>query len=672
MILDNPSSSFGSNVFAVLCLLAVSTFVLVVLRHFLPLRTTPSYLLLPIFLALTLPISIILLVPIDLASSSRAEDDATRGIWLPDRVVLVAWRIAYWLTFSLTWVILPLLGEYCDSGFRTPKDRFLYSLRSNGRYQLIVLSCGTVGLVYMYWQIGLQGQSVKSLVMALAYCWGLIQAIYLMGHGLVAVPRRLIRNANLMGMLRRLQSHAVGVHDKLEEAIAEVDELEHQVALLRRKNGISRDQEEWIEEMVDISTVTPVGRQPAVAIPGVITDQYLATLARRLNRARHKRLRFIEKWDRLLRDATRMQTIIDASASKKLEFHSDPHTLPSRRLIGLTPYTRYLLHVRMAPALRISLAAVLSLASASIVWSEIFKLAFPRLSIITLTVVHGNEVTFVGQVTASLWIFYMCTAALASLDDIKVWGNRALVRRNTYGESACWYAGQVAKLTVPLSYNFITFLPQEGISRKTTFYQFLGRLINLTPLGETFDFFFPVFILIPVCMTLFNLYGKVKDIFGFGMLDEEDSTGGPSVRGWREGRDLIDREIGGNLAPGASLLGGTAPLPEYHDEQTPVERQSRQLGRVVGNPAQSRNPVTRQPVSTLAMATQAAEEEDESPFAGFAHRLRNTLENVERPEWLPDLNKRPKWMGGDGNNQENAGGLGRWFGGRSSNGRVML
>jgi len=79
--------------------------VLFVLRHYLPLRTTPAYLLVPIFFALGLPASIILLVPIDLASSARDQDAGSRGIWLPDRVLLVSWRISYWLTFALTWYI---------------------------------------------------------------------------------------------------------------------------------------------------------------------------------------------------------------------------------------------------------------------------------------------------------------------------------------------------------------------------------------------------------------------------------------------------------------------------------------------------------------------------------------------------------------------------------------
>ena len=176
-------SSIGSDAFAFLALAFISIFVLLLLRHFLPLRTTPAYLLVPIFLALALPISIILLVPIDLASSSRIEDEALRGIWLPERVLLVAWRLTYWLTFALTWwvnmgdlyrsaftnaprLILPLLGDYADSGYRTPKDRILYSLRSNGRYQLIMIVCAAAGGIYVFLQNGFEGGSVKSLVMA--------------------------------------------------------------------------------------------------------------------------------------------------------------------------------------------------------------------------------------------------------------------------------------------------------------------------------------------------------------------------------------------------------------------------------------------------------------------------------------------------------------------------
>ena len=94
----------GSTASFSLALVGICFLTLLLLRHYLPLRTTPAYLLIPIFLALALPCSIILLVPIDLATNSVGEEDgAARGISLPDRFMTAMWRITYWLTFVLTW-----------------------------------------------------------------------------------------------------------------------------------------------------------------------------------------------------------------------------------------------------------------------------------------------------------------------------------------------------------------------------------------------------------------------------------------------------------------------------------------------------------------------------------------------------------------------------------------
>jgi len=96
-------SPLGSEIFALVALIIISVVVLLIQRYYLPLRTTPAYLLVPVFFALWLPASIVLLVPIDLASSAATEDAGARGIWLEPRALRVSWRITYWLTFSLTW-----------------------------------------------------------------------------------------------------------------------------------------------------------------------------------------------------------------------------------------------------------------------------------------------------------------------------------------------------------------------------------------------------------------------------------------------------------------------------------------------------------------------------------------------------------------------------------------
>ncbi|KAF2816781.1 uncharacterized protein BDZ99DRAFT_564625 [Mytilinidion resinicola] len=682
-------SSAGSDVFFSGALLTICLLVLLLLRYYLPLRTTPMYVLVPVFLAISLPASIVLLVPIDLASTAGTDTGGNRGIWLPHRAMLVSWRITYWLTFALTWVILPLLGEYCDAGYRDPKDRFLYALRTNGRYQLITLGSGVVGAIYFIFQNGFDFETMKALVMALAYSWGLVLAIYLMGHGLVALPRSLYRNASISNRLRRLQSQAPNIHEKLTEALDKLDQYESQVVQLKlRKNGITRAFQEWIDELAESSSlpeargssISSTSRASTSTVPPVITERYLADLTRKLKRARHAKMRFSDSWDHLVRNAIDTQAILDSAASKRLEFQVSPFAAPAptfySRITVLTPYTRYLLHTHVIPLLYYVTSAVFALASVSIIWSEIVKsLDEAKLSIVGLTVVHHPEsnrgkIGFAGQFIAGVWLSYMCACAFFSLTEVKIWGNRALVRRGTYLESATWYALQVAKLTVPLSFNFTTFVDPK-IYKASSFYLFLGRLIDLTPLGSGFSSFFPIFVLVPVLATSFNLYGKIKNICGFGdLLEDEDDTGdGASVYGagsWREGRALIDREIhgaSGNTLGLAQRGGATSSPPNGGYRDNPPASN--------GTAGASRRPQARRSV--------VEDEEDGNFLSDFGTRVKNTFPWFDETEF-----RRPKWMGGrDGDEgTENSGaaatgtqrreGLARWFGGGPSEGRVRL
>ncbi|KAJ6780722.1 hypothetical protein PWT90_02330 [Aphanocladium album] len=679
----------GSIVFSILALLVVSLVVLLILRHYLPLRSTPGFYFVPIFFAIWLPSVIVLLVPIDLASSAGTDDDGTRGIWLPERVILVSWRITYWLTFALTWFILPILGEYSDAGYREPHDRLMYSLRSNAQFYAIVLGSALVGLVYVVITYHVSYDSLKSVVMALAYCWGLVFAIYLMGHGLVSIPKSLIRDANIANKLRRLQSKAPKAYEKMEDSATTLEEIEAQVAeLTKRKVGSASDFRDWIEELQEIANVAET-RPHATAfdvntmdrtVPNVITPKYLADVTRRLIRAKHARSRFVNEWHDLVNEAGKAQAILDSAASKKLDFgDASPHAGIWDKAKLLNPYTRYLWHYQIGPYMQIGLGIFLALASACIIWSEIVKLPFPHLSVIRLSVIHhwvGDkaEVGFAGQVISALWICYMCAAALVTMTEVKVWRGRALVRRNTGYEAAFWYAMQVAKLTVPLSYNFLTFLSSE-VYKKTAFYTFLGRLIDFTGLGRWFDDLFPYFLIIPVLAATFGLYSKARRLFvGIDLLDDdEENMTGYGTGSWREGRDLIERELGGEsirrrdelfsrLATAGGGGGRSAPVLSVPPGQSASRGAPRTLGagttRVQQPGGASRRYLDDPP-------------EDDSLFTIIGHRMKNTVDNIDTPKWFQDLGqgfKKPKWMGsGEGSAGGQQGSdIRSWFGGNSN------
>ncbi|KAI0395291.1 LMBR1-like membrane protein-domain-containing protein [Xylariaceae sp. FL0594] len=708
LLTASTQSPVGSTIFACIALAVLCVVVLLILRHYLPLRTTPAYLLVPVFFGLWLPASNVLLVPIDVASNAGPDDESIRGIWLPHRALLVSWRILYWLTFVLTWFIFPIFAEYSDAGYREPKDRLIYSLQQNFQYYAIVLGSGILGIIYFFISYGPSPTALKGLVMALAYCWGLILAIYLMGHGLVAIPRNLIRNASASGHLRRLQSRAPKLYENMEDAILNLEDLEFQVSeLSKRKTGSARDYLDWIEELSDICGVPDTRPRSAIprdsdnrVVPTVITEKYLADLTRQLVRAKHAKSRYTDEWDRLLRDASRTQAILDSSASKRLDFGAaSPASFGFERLTFLTPYTRYLLYRQILPWVRILAGGFLALASICITWSELVKGAFPSLSVIRFTVVHhwtgdSGRVGFAGQVIAAFWIMYMCAAALHTVSEVKVWRGRALVRRNTAHESAFWYAGQVARLSVPLSYNFITFL-SPTIYKKTVFYSLLGRYIDLTPLGDWFDSLFPMLVLFPVLATLFGLYGRVKRLFGFGVdiVDDEEDEGasGYGTGSWREGRQLIERELNGtSISRRLEESSGrraqpilTVPSSSSSSSEgaggggtrTPFATSPSQRGLVSAH----HHPTSRRtPRSTAAGFGEdgEGEEEEDNFFANLGHRFKNTIDTMDTPKWLQDIGdgfkKTPKWMmGGDqegaasgpsGSNNNNSD-IRRWFGG---------
>lgn len=556
-------------------------------------------------------------------------------------------------------LILPILGEYVDSGERSSEARLWYSLRSNARYHLIALGCCVIGLVYIIIQHGFNPTSLKALIMALAYCWGLLLAIYLMGHGLVALPRSLFRKASLSGSLRRLQENAVKVHDGLDDAAQKLEQLETQVAELRlRKGGISAEHREWIRDLAEGSSLSGpsfVASTNRSSVPAVITDTYLANLTRSLARARHKKARFLDSWNLLVEEAVRIQLILDSAASKRLDFED---RLTNGSSYGcftlLTPFTRHILYYRLIPAMWYFFGVLLSLASLGIIWSEIIKVISSRFSIVSLTVVYSpsrerSQVGFHGQLIASGWLLYMCAAALTSMSDAKVWGNRALVRRNTYQESACWYASQVAKLTVPLAYNFLTLLPPE-IHQKTAFYRFLGRLINLTPLGKGFDHFLPIFILMPVFATMFNVYGRIASYFGLGAdaQDDEENPTSYAAGNWREGHDLIERAVNGTPSSDRLDHDATGLRSTNSSRDSPPFTNYR--------PVQPRLSMAYEDRPSLRRIRRddgdQAQEPEESFLHGFAHRVRNTFDTAETPRWMQGLGRNlsvanntwPKWF----------------------------
>jgi len=201
---------------------------------------------------------------------------------------------------------------------------------------------------------------------------------------------------------------------------------------------------------------------------------------------------------------------------------------------------------------------------------------------------------------------------------------------------------------------------------------------------------------LPISATMFGLYGKVKRTIGLADYiddDDDENQTGYGTGSWREGRDLIERELNGTsigrsrdvAGPGGIASGGAAtratpvrsipgPSSRPGGPTTPLGT-SPNIGRV-------ESPATAASSRRVGQRQHARlgddEDEDDNFFSQLGTRIKNTVDTIDTPNWLQEIVKKPKWMGGDDDEGGQASGSGsnnsdirRWFGG-GNDGRIRL
>lgn len=499
------------------------------IRRYTRLHETPSYIIVPLFIAVYIPCSIVVLVPIDLVSSSK-HAKSTASFYLSKDVRLALWRIIYWLAFILTWAILPILQSYVDSGYRTRMRKLQDAANLNLKFQLVMLITAVTSLATYasFSTTTLTYSSVEAIVMALSHSYALVIALWFMGHGLVTIPRRCWIEASPAAKLATLYRSATLANDTIADAHSEYAAVAAEILELPRvyKEGRHR---EWIIDLVeaveagpgiplntDVRPTSSSRHRRAQIDRSMINVRYLARLSSRFQTARNLLIRYDADWQKLLWEASILEDITAPSLDPTKPVFRYRRTL-------LPPSTARLYYTTVKPFLQRTLSILLIALTVVLIWSELTQET--TLSIVDFTVSHTYGVT--QQCVSWLFLGYMCTAAFTTLTRIRVFQYYALVYRHTDYSSLLFYAMYACRLTVPLSYNYIMLVS----SRESVFEEFLGQSINFTPLGMYFNYWMPRFIFVPILVSFFQLYDLV-----FGLVD--DVYG----RSWSLSRDVLSQD----------------------------------------------------------------------------------------------------------------------------------
>lgn len=511
----------------------------------------PSYFVIPLVLAVYIPLSITFLLPIDFISHHSGPIE---GLSLSDDATLFTWKLTYWSTFILTWLLLPILQEFYRTGHHLKLSRFKESMRQNLKFQLIVLGCSVAAAIYLILEVGLSFTNMKLMIIALSHIYALILALWLMAHGLVTVAQHRWQEGDLVQNLNHYYLKVSHLVDALEDT--KVDLKEEILTVLLLKENFTNDlmshrfiYHNWIldlhlqipDSLRDSVRRNYIHDNSKIITAEQVTERFMANLSSKFQKNLYNYRAYLSDYDILLSQITRLQTLIEAKATQEQGTReSIMASLPSILPAKLNFYIQC--YVKPFGARVVSI--LLYFASIVILQSEFFHST--RFSLLNILVFNsGIQKSAYLQVIVTFCAFlYMLFCSLNSLTRLKIFNMYHLVPKNSDPVSACFYASYIARMTVPLSYNFITLFT----SRESVFEEWYGKSIHLTGLFNMMNNWIPRLLVIPVILTTFNVYDKLKtrlgltsDFYGWADFDDEEAAGDVSNadRSQNKRKDLL-------------------------------------------------------------------------------------------------------------------------------------
>ncbi|CUM67085.1 uncharacterized protein PRCAT00004774001 [Priceomyces carsonii] len=490
-------------------------------RFYINIFNYPFYTLISLLLAVFIPLSIIFLLPIDYVSSNST----LKAIWfdISDKVVVYLWKSNYWITFLLTWLLLPLLQEFYRSGYYDKMSKFKDALKRNIKFQLTVLAVSVAGVIYLVLEVGgLSFTQLKLMIIAMSHIYSLVLALWLLGHGLVSIPRNKWISGNIMRKLNHQYLQIPKLVDNLEDTKISLKEDIFQI--LELKKHFTNDSREdirfrdWIlqlynripEDLKDSVETQYAHENENTISRDSITSDYMKKLSASFNQNLYKLVAYESEFDTIFNKVMTLEDVIKSKTTSNLEERNKLVFRNTNRRSLLLPRSNFILYYYVIPLWNRFLSVVLFTMSFIVIESEFFhstKFSFMNLIIYTTGIKNSD--------TLKLWISiiifsYMLIAALNSLTLLKIFNMYHLVSFNSDPVSACFYATYIARLTIPLSYNFITLF----ISRDSVFESWFGKSIHLTGLFNLMNDWLPRFVLIPVILNIFHVYEKLKRRLG--------------------------------------------------------------------------------------------------------------------------------------------------------------
>jgi len=476
---------------------------------------------------------------------------------LPDGTLLSLWRVVYWTSQLLTWIVLPLMQSFSQAGEFTFLGKLRSSLWDNAIYYTSYLLIAIILIIYIALQPGLHltwGRT-KAIAAAASNTWGLCLLVLMLGYGLVEVPRNLWlgskrghRLSQAYFRVSKLWTERSDAEGQLEEVLTSVEAAGKGVAGVLLRGYLDTIVSKVPTEMME-RVRRRQGRQGAVEDDQQVTEQTLAKLHKQVLVAltAHKRTeaQWVEHIERVLWLEDNQRNL--ASFDKVFKRQTEP---PNRGWLGflINPTSEWYWRCLVQPRLFQTGAVVALIFSVVLTWSEVTLFSeHPTLSLMALFIQAGQSNHNYGaiEMISFLTICYMCICAYYTIFHVRVLNYYYLAPNHQSDEYTLLFSGALlCRLTPPLCLNFLSLIHMDSHvihdwEEETAYTRVMGHMDVVSIVSDAFNIYFPILLLILTLATYFSLGSRLLSFLGFQQFLEEAGHTGELVE---EGRELVARE----------------------------------------------------------------------------------------------------------------------------------
>jgi len=490
-------------------------------------------------------------VPHDYCSSPSSLVDPT--------VIFSLWRVVYWSSQLLTWLVLPLMQSFTQAGEFSFLGKLKSSLWDNAIYYASYLFIAIILIIYISLVPGLHldWQRTKAIAAAASNTWGLTLLVLMLGYGLVEVPRTLW-NSSKRGYslnqayfkISKLWGERSDAEGTLEEVLVSVEGISRK---LEGDQGHLKDLLDIILRKVPLELMERVRRRQRIEESdrgGELNEARLAKLHKQVLVALTAHYRTEAQWvDQVelvywLEDNHRNTNSNERNFKRQVE-------VERRGLLSylITPTTEWYTRCLVVPMMYKVAGVVALIMSVMLTWSEVtFFSERPTLSFFALFIQAGayNHSYRWLELISFFTICYMCICAYFTIFKVRVLNYYYLAPNHQSDSYTLLFSGALlSRLTPPLCLNFLSLIHMDSHvipsypMLPTAYTRVMGHMDVVSIVQDYFNIYFPILLLILTLATYFSIGSRLLSMLGFQQfLTQEDQTGELV----EEGRELVKRE----------------------------------------------------------------------------------------------------------------------------------